>query len=629
MFYRVKSYIALFKIFMMKKLQFLLLFIYAFSVSSQNNTSYWQQHVNYKMAIDFDVKTFQYKGTQQLEYTNNSPDELDKVFYHLYYNAFQPGSEMDARLQAVPDPDDRMVTNTGTKLNPRYESRISKLNPNEIGYLKVISLKENGELVKFSAEGTILEVYLNKTIKPGETVVFDMVFEGQLPVHIRRAGRNNEDNVAISMAQWYPKMAEYDFEGWHANPYIAREFHGVWGNFDVTINIDKAYTVGGTGYLQNPQEIGHGYEDPSKELQIKKGNKLSWHFIAPMVHDFSWAADPNYTHDILKTTSGTELHFLYKNDEKYAKAWKEVQPYTEKALHYFNENIGEYPYKQYSVIQAGDGGMEYAMCTFITGGETLGSIRGLIYHEFAHSWFQHILATNESKHSWMDEGFTTYISTLASFKVMKGLDENVIDENSYASYFYSVKNELDEPLTTHADRFNTNAAFSIGSYTKGSMFLSQLKYIIGEENLKKTIKKYYSDFKFKHPTPNDFKRVAEKVSGIQLDWYLNEWIETNHTIDYAIAKVNAKTIILARVGQMPMPIDLEVTYTDGTKEEFYIPLRMMLGKKPTNATILKDWAWAYPTYTFSVLKEIKSIEIDPSFLMADVERTNNIFEIKE
>lgn len=609
----------------MKKSLFLLFYIFTITLFSQNNYTYWQQHVNYKMDVDFDVKTFQYKGTQKLEYTNNSPDQLDNVFYHLFYNAFQPGSEMDARLHTVPDPDERMVTNIGTKLNPKYESRISKLKPYETGFLNVISLKQNGENVSYLVDGTILKVSLNNAIKPGETVVFDMVFEGQLPVHIRRAGRNNEDNVAISMAQWYPKMAEYDFEGWHANPYIAREFHGVWGNFDVTLTIDKNYTVGGTGYLQNPQEIGHGYEDPSKKLQIKKGNTLSWHFIAPMVHDFSWAADPNYTHDILKTKFGTELHFLYKNDEKYKQAWKEVQPYTEKALNYFNENLGKYPYKQYSVIQAGDGGMEYAMCTFISGGETLNSIRGTVFHEFAHSWFQHILATNESKHSWMDEGFTSYISSLASNKIMRGID-NIPRGRNYAAYFYAVKNDLDEPLTTHADRFNTNAAFSIGSYTKGSMFLSQLNYIIGEENVKETIKKYYSDFKFKHPTPNDFKRVAEKVSGIQLDWYLNEWIETNHTIDYAVANVIDKTITLARVGKMPMPIDLEVVYTDETKESFYIPLRMMLGKKPTKATILKNWAWAYPTYTFNVSKEIKSVKIDPLGFMADIDTSNNIFE---
>ena len=610
----------------MKNVVFLLQFLGFISIYSQNNTTYWQQHVNYKMNVDVNVNNYQYKGTQQLTYTNNSPDSLTQVFYHLYFNAFQPGSEMDVRLQNIPDPDGRMVTNIGTIDNPRFESRISKLQANEIGYLNIKSLLQNNKKVVFSAEGTILQVTLNKALQPGESTVFDMVFEGQLPVHIRRSGRNNEDGVALSMAQWYPKMAEYDFEGWHADPYIGREFHGVWGDFDVTINIDKKYTVGGTGYLQNPQEIGHGYEDTSKKLEIQKGNTLSWHFVAPNVHDFTWAADPNYIHDKIITKSGIELHFLYKNESRYKKAWKEVQPYTENALDYFSEHIGAYPYKQYSVIQGGDGGMEYAMCTLLAGGETLNSILGTMYHEVAHSWFQQILATNESKHPWMDEGFTTYISTLAHHKAIGKKASKPVD-SEYQDYFYAVKYNLNEPLTTHSDRYHTNTAFSIGSYTKGSIFLLQLSAIIGEEHLKTSLKRYFDEFKFKHPTPNDFKRIAEKVSGIQLDWYLNEWTQTTNTIDYAIAKVEEKTITLARVGSMPMPLDIKVEYFDGSKEIFTIPLRMMKGVKPTTNTVLKNWAWAYPTYSFSTKKHIKSVIIDPNGLLADIDTTNNTFKI--
>jgi len=612
----------------MKKALVILLCATSVILTAQNNSSYWQQHVDYTMDVNVDVKNYQYTGTQKLVYTNNSPDVLNKVFFHLYLNAFQPESEMDARLQAIVDPDYRMVNNQGTYTNPKFKSRISTLKPNEIGYLKVESLQQNKKDVKYHTEGTVLEVHLNKSIQSGEKVIFDMVFKGQLPVHIRRTGRNNEDGVALTMAQWYPKMAEYDFEGWHADPYIAREFHGVWGNFDVTIHIDKKYTIGGTGYLQNPQEIGHGYENKLKKLKPQKGNKLSWHFVAPNVHDFTWAADPNYTHDIVDTKSGTKLHFFYKQDKKYEKSWKKLQPNVVKALSYFNEHIGEYPWKQYSVIQGGDGGMEYAMCTLIAGGESGNNITGLVFHEFAHSWFQQILATNESKHSWMDEGFTSYISTLAANKILRDGDGKP-SNGDYPGYFYAVKNNIEEPLTTHADRFNTNTAFQIGSYTKGSMFLTQLNYIIGEENVKKTLKKYFEDFKFKHPTPNDFKRTAEKISGIQLDWYLNEWIKTKHTIDYAIKKVEGKSITLVRVGQMPMPIDISVTYVDGSTDNFNIPLRMMRGEKPTKAIILKDWAWAYPTYKFETNKEIKLVEIDPSQLMADINRENNRFKVND
>lgn len=156
--------------------------------------------------------------------------------------------------------------------------------------------------------------------------------------------------------------------------------------------------------------------------------------------------------------------------------------------------------------------------------------------------------------------------------------------------------------------------------------MSQLNYVIGEENVKKTLKKYYDDFSFKHPTPNDIKRTAEKVSGLHLDWYLNEWAETTHTIDYGVKSVEGKKITLERIGKMPMPMDVTVTYADGSTEDFNIALRMMRGNKPTNATILKDWTWAHPTYTFEVSKEIKSVEIDPSTLMADINRDNNKFE---
>jgi len=583
-------------------------------VHKQSNQGYWQQHVDYTMDIDMDVKTYQYKGTQKLVYTNNSPDALNKVFYHLYFNAFQPNSQMDVRSRNIQDPDRRVG------------DRISKLSPSEIGYIKVNSLKQNGSVVKHETVGTILEVTLNKPIQQGESVTFDMIFDAQVPKQIRRSGRNSAEGVALSMTQWYPKIAEYDFEGWHTPPYLGREFHGVWGNFDVTLHIDKNYVVGGTGYVQNPQEVGHGYEDKTKPLNLPSGDKLTWKFTAPNVHDFTWGADPEFIHDTYKMDNGIDLHFLYKKtlDAEYLENWKKLQPKTAELMTYFSEHIGQYPYKQYSVIQGGDGGMEYAMCTLITGQRKWGSLFGVTAHELAHTWFQFLLATNESKHPWMDEGFTTYISNKAENEILGEGKENP-HAGSYRGYNYVVKNNIEEPLTTHADRYHTNTAYGVASYSKGNIFLSQLEYIIGKENVAKTLKKYFEDFSFKHPTPNDIKRTAEKVSGLQLDWYLNEWTQTTHTIDYGIKSVNGKEITLERIGQMPMPIDVEVTYTDGSKESFNIPLRMMRGEKPTNATVITDWTFAHPTYTFTAKKEVKSVEIDPSKLMADVNQENNSF----
>ena len=294
---------------------------------------------------------------------------------------------------------------------------------------------------------------------------------------------------------------------------------------------------------------------------------------------------------------------------------------------YFSENVGQYPYKQYSVIQGGDGGMEYAMATLITGKRKFGSLFGVTAHEMAHTWFQFLLASNESLHPWMDEGFTTYISNKAENEILELKRENP-HAGSYKGYRTIVAKGYEESLSTHADRYHTNWAYGTASYSKGNIFLSQLEYVIGKENVENGLKKYFTDFSFKHPTPNDIKRSMEKTSGIHLDWYLNEWTETLHTIDYGVKSVNGKTITLERIGQMPMPMDVDVVYVDGSKESFNIPLRMMRGSKPTTATVLKDWGWAMPTYSFNVSKAVKSVTIDKSGLMADINLKNNVLEVK-
>ena len=598
-------------------LNFIFLIVFGV-VFSQNNTSYWQQKADYKIAIDLDVETHQYKGVQELTYTNNSPDTLYRVFYHLYFNAFQPGSEMDVRSRNIEDSDKRVG------------DRISKLLPSEIGFIKPQRLTQDGVLLSFEIAGTILEVELNTPILPNRSTVFTMDWDAQIPVQIRRSGRNNAEGIAYSMTQWFPKIAEYDFEGWHAVPYIAREFHSVWGDYDVRIKLDENYIIGGTGYLQNSDKKGLGKKT--------KGNTRTWHFKAPNVHDFAWAADKNFIHDTYKGPNGVILNFYYKNDPEIIENWKNLQEKTAQLLSYFNKHIGDYPYKQYSVIQGGDGGMEYAMCTLITGKRKLESLIGVTAHELAHTWFQFLLATNESKHEWMDEGFTSYISNLAMNEIMKEGKDNP-NSNSYRGYSYIATSGKEQPQSTQADRYTTNTGYSIAAYSKGAVFLSQLEYVIGKDNLNKTLLRYYKEWAFKHPTPNDFIRVAEKVSGAELDWYLTDWTQTTNTIDYGIKNIvseKEKTIVtIERIGLMPMPIDLKVTYEDGTTGNFYIPLQMMRTNKPNprldeSWTVLPDWAWAYPNYSFVLKKDkrIKSIVIDDSGLMADINLENNTYSLK-
>lgn len=600
---------------------FLLLVFVQFSFSQ----NYWQQHVEYYMDIDMNVSDFTFSGEQKLIYTNNSPDTINKVYYHLFFNAFRPGSQMDIRSRTIQDPDSRVG------------NRIFELGPEDYGLLNVASLKQNGKEIRFETKETILLARLEKPLLPGKKTELSMVFNGQVPLQIRRSGKMNKEGVHLTMTQWFPKLSEYDFEGWHPNPYIGREFHGVWGDYSVNITIDKNYVIGGTGYLKNANEIGHGYSNKNKK---PKGETLTWEFYAPNVHDFAWAADPDYIHDTRRSESGVDLHFFYKPDAG-KENWKRLQEDTLGLLDYFETNIGPYPWRQYSVIQGGDGGMEYAMCTMITGKRSYPSLFGVTAHELAHAWFQQILANNEAKHPWMDEGFTEYITSLAE-KAVLGKSSFFPHKSSYESYYRINEIQLqnpgltiEQPLTIHSDRFDYNFTYGASSYSKGAVFLSQLGYIIGEKNLSKTIKRYYEEFKFKHPTPNDFKRVAEKVSDLELEWYLNDWTRTTNKVDYDLAlfEKGSRNLSVKRVGRIPMPLEILISFGDGSTAMYYIPIDLMQGNKTfSNETIvLKPWSWVNTDYVFKIQgnKKVLKIEIDPSKRIADVNQNKNKLEFSK
>lgn len=585
----------------------------------------WQQRAEYTMDVTLDVSTHKVTGTQKLVYYNNSKDTLTKVYYHLFFNAFQPGSMMDVRSRNISDPD------------PRVGDRISKLSESEIGYQRIQTLKQDGKDLTWKIEGTVMEVKLAKALLPNTKTTFDMRFESQVPIQIRRSGRDSKEGIAYSMTQWYPKLAEYDFKGWHAYQYVAREFQGIWGDFDVKITIDPKFVIGGTGVLQNADKIGYGYEKAGTKVNRPSGN-LTWHFVAKNVIDFAFAADPGYTHEIAQVPNGPALHFFYQKNDKTTDNWKELQAYSVKHFQFMSRTFGNYPYETYSIIQGGDGGMEYPMCTLITGERNLGSLVGVMAHEVAHSWYQGVLASNEALYPWVDEGFTDFASQ-ESESFMTGKDISKSHAGSYAGYFALVKSGLQEPISQHSDHYNTNRAYGTAAYSMGTVFLHQLKYVMGEEAFYKGMRRYYNAWKFKHPEPTDFIRVMEKTSDLQLNWYMSYWVNTTKKIDYGIKSVvekeGATFITLERVGDFPMPVDLVVTYKDGSKEMLHIPINETLGVKAIEdntikRTDLEAWPWVYPTYTAKLSRksdDIATLEIDPSLRMADVDRKNNKVDV--
>ncbi len=632
---------------MLKKYAFFALLAMATSTSLFAQPERWQQQINYKIDAALDVQKNTIKGTEEILYTNNSTDTLQKVYFHMYWNAFQPNSNMDARSRELGKT--TFTNRRGDEVKDwdmRVRDRIQNLKPEEYGIQKVNTITINGKPQQLKEHETILEVVLTQPILPKSTVKMNVNFEAQVPIQIRRTGRDNKEGVRYSMSQWYPKMVEYDYQGWNTNPYVAREFYGVWGNFDVTLRLDKSYMVGGTGVLQNP----------TAPLD-KDGHKV-WNFKGNMIHDFVWFADNNFKHLSKEVRKGLTLHVYYKaKDAKADSAWANVLWAAEKVLPFMEKKMGAYPYPQYSFIQGGDGGMEYAMATLLVGPSL-----GTAFHEWIHSWYQHILGSNESLFAWMDEGFTSYgeemvshyyetnfasqspyISEAAKKQIQVGLERQAkllpaVQNGNYSGYIALAKSGYEEPMSTHADHFNTNYAYSSAAYSKGGTFLGLLGYVMGEAKRDQLMLNYYNTWKFKHPNANDFIRVAEKTSGLQLQWLKEYWVNSTKTIDYGLNDIqvsgNAALISIQRVGKFPMPIEVVVTYKDGTNELHYIPLDLMLGGKAQEGSMKQinhpEWKWTHPTYTFEStqpLSAIKSIEIDPSQRMPDINRSNNKIEI--
>lgn len=619
----------------MKKLQFSLVFILFSLVVSAQQSAYSQQYAKYKMDIDVDAANFTYQGKQTLQYQNNSPDELRVAYFHLYWNAFKAGSMMDQRVagQGV-NADSRLAKRVGNTVI----SRLSEIPKNEEGAQNIRWIKQNGKDLKFEIQGTVMKVYLADAIKSNASTTFTMEWDAVIPMQIRRSGRNNREGIDMTMSQWYPKIAEYDYDGWAAFDYIGREFHAPFSDYEVNIKIDKNYVIGAGGNLENPSEV-KGY-DANAATKPDIAGKVTWKWTAKNILDFAWAADRDYTVESFPILDGPKVFLVYQKSEK-TKYWSEMKPYITKYYQLMNATFGRYKWPSYSFIQGGDGGMEYGMCTMILGEATsLEGLSGLMFHEGAHSWFQQMLATNESVRPWMDEGFTQYAEDFVSYRLFPPSEAK---PNPFAdairAYVNFTKSGKEEPAVWLADHHGNGTAYTYASYIKGEMFLVQLGYIVGEENLNRIMLKYYDEWAMKHPTERDFIHIAQQITGMDLKWFQHYWINTTKTIDYGIKNVKydpeSTTITLVNKGGVPMPIDFSILTKDKKVVNYNIPLSLTRTWKSKDIygpfKTLPYWAWTQQEYTFTIpytKAQLSAIGIDFSQRLADVNPEDNYLEVK-
>ena len=607
------------------------LFSFIFSLSSAQQNAYYQQSAKYKMDIDVDAENFTYQGKQTLTYTNNSPDELKVVYFHLYWNAFKAGSMMDQRVGG-------QGKNGDSRLQKDGISRLASIPKTEEGAQNIHWIKQNGKDLKFEIQETIMKVELATPIKPNSSTTFTMDWDAVIPMQIRRSGRNNREGIDMTVTQWYPKIAEYDYDGWATFDYVGREFHAPFSDFEVNIKIDKNYVIGAGGILENPLEV-KGYDEKAT-IKTDDKNKATWKWSAKNMLDFAWAADKDYTVENFTVLDGPKVYYVYQKSDK-TKLWSDSKPYITQFFQLMNATFGRYTYPTYSFIQGGDGGMEYGMCTMILGeANSLEGLLGLMVHEGGHSWNQQIMAYNESMRPWMDEGFTSYYENLVMHQI---LPPKVATANPFVgtlnAYRNFVKRGIEEPAVWFGDHHDNGGAYSFASYVKGELFLVQLGYIMGEQNLSVTMKEFYNTWKLKHPTDRDLMHIAQKVSGMDLKWFQNYWINTTKTIDYGIKEVkydaNSTTVTLVNNGNIPMPIDFSILTKDKKVINYQIPLNMThVWKKKDiygDFTTLNYWPWTQKEYTFTIpynKSQISTLGIDFSQRLADVNMADNMVEVK-
>lgn len=589
----------------------------------------WQQRVHYTMDIEMDVEAHSYDGTQRLVYYNNSPDTIRHVYYHLFYRAFKPGSMMDVR--------DHDINNGALRIN--------ELNADHQGSVDVSSLKQDGGDVTWTIDETVLRAELREPILPGDSTVLEMRWRTQIPLLSRRGGWMSREGIEFSMSQWYPKLAEYDRSGWHPDEYVSREFYGVFGTFDVSITIPSRYVLGGTGVVTNANEVKCGYElGPVDTLIIAPASgsgMKTWRFHAENVHDFAWVADPDYVHGIT-SWNGVTIHVLVIRS--LARVWQHAGAYTSAAMAYFSKRFGMYAWPQFTVAMAGDGGMEYPMLIMITGNRTQASLAGVIAHELGHQWYYGMIGNNETEEAWMDEGFTQYLTNEANHKVYRtqggenpyqGLDRVVYPwvtgrwMNLDNVYELGIQG-YDEPLNTFHDRFRENTTSGL-VYWKGEAVMLMLQYMFGDSLFDAAMRHYYSTWRFRHPNARDFEHAMEEASGMRLDWFFNEWIGSTKKCDYALDDLESEpatdgyttTLELSNRNEIIMPLDVTLTYDDGSTATANIPVEEW--RKPGVDFHLPRWKWVARSYrtSFATPRRVVKATIDTTLLLLDIDRTNN------
>lgn len=591
----------------MKKLVF-------FAFISLAITNIFAQQPYFQQKVDYNIKTELNQGNNTLSsfetinYTNNSPDTLDYIYFHLWANGYKN------RKTALSK---QMAFNGDGKLF----FKAKKIG----GYIDSLDFKTNGEKLNWEYDKKhidICKVYLDKPLLPGKTVEITTPFYDKIPEDISRMGQADS---TFQITQWYPKPAVYDVNGWHQMPYLNQgEFYSEFGDFDVYITVTKQTVVAATGNLNSPKEIewleelnltqqkGFELENPAS------GNKKTLHYSEKNIHDFAWFCSEKYYVDIdsvITPNEGRKVTTWAMYTDKNYLTWKKATEYVNNAVKYYSEWVGDYPYNNCTAVEgalSAGGGMEYPTITVISSQ----SIETVIFHEVGHNWFYGLLGFNERRYPMLDEGINTFYDHRFSYEIKDAFP--YFDFGSVAKkkkipnykgmmqleYMVPAFFDMDQPLNLHSSDYS-KITYGTIIYEKMPEALLYMQEYIGIEKFDAIMQSFYEEWKYKHPSPTNLETHFRNSTDKNLDWFFDGIIKTNGKIDSKIRFRN-NNIILKNKGDFAAPVNIVAYDKD---------------KNPV------DTIWVDPFEKKMKIpmskKDYSKFIIDPGFYTLDFNRYNN------
>lgn len=597
------------------------------TASGKPGPSYWQNMADYVIDVTLNDSTHTIKGKVSITYKNNSPENLDFVWLYLEQNRFTEDSR-------------------GTLTTPIQGNRYS--GDLDGGYkTENVKAQLSGRNKPVSNDYLISDTRMQVSFAEplpanGGQAVISMDFEYKIPEKgMDRMGRLKvKDGTIYALAQWYPRLVVFDdVTGWNTDPYLgAGEFYLGYGDFEYRVTVPFDHIVVGSGELVNPGQVltkeqqnrvkkasesdERVYIISPEEVKdyanhrAKQSGTQTWHFKIQNSRDIAFASSKAFIWDAAKINlpSGKKAmaQSVYPQESDGEDAWGRSTEYGKASIEHYSEMWYEYPYPVAVNVAADIGGMEYPglnFCSFMSKGE---SLWGVTDHEFGHNWFPMIVGSNERRHAWMDEGFNTFINYYSYLAFNDGEYTNdLIQTRRYLGW---LTNKDREPIATHADRTQTNNLGMV-AYMKPALGLIMLReYVLDHERFDKAFRSYIKAWAYKHPQPTDFFNHMENVSGENLDWFWKGWFYSNANIDLAINGVypyGANYIVsLSNLGEMPMPVLLEITYEDGEKERRMLPVEIWFKGNQWNHLLKVD-------------KKVVAVEIDPDKVITDINAGND------